>query len=257
VSNNKPWYQRVIIVVAYLCVGGLVLGNLLNSFNSVAAIATLRLSLYVTLSLMLSWCFVQVFLRKWSFEWQHGQQRIRIRKLGAKPTLMIVGAIILLWLPHLMSKKSVESERTVPAALADKSVESERTAPAALADKSVESQRTVPAALADKSVESERTVPSELADSSIESERNVPAALADKSVESQRTVWSALAATNGADIVAGGNFYGEYDCRLGTKFEGRYYRYICKCSGVFQTHTCDNALTEAGFEVLITGSNVP
>lgn len=50
------------------------------------------------------------------------------------------------------------------------------------------------------------------------------------------------------DIEAGGNVYGSYDCRL-TQFCGGWCYYECTCSDVFPGHTCDDVLTEAGFEV--------
>ncbi len=47
-------------------------------------------------------------------------------------------------------------------------------------------------------------------------------------------------------ILAGGNVYGDYDCRLSTYCEGWCY-YNCTCSNVFQGYSCDDVLVEAGF----------
>ncbi|MDX6447089.1 MAG: hypothetical protein QOH71_4163 [Blastocatellia bacterium] len=52
-----------------------------------------------------------------------------------------------------------------------------------------------------------------------------------------------------ADIDAGSNVYGEYDCRL-TNACGGWCYYSCTCSNVFPGYTCDNVLDEAGFEVV-------
>lgn len=50
-----------------------------------------------------------------------------------------------------------------------------------------------------------------------------------------------------ADIVAGGNAYGNYDCRLRGSCGGWCY-YNCTCSDLFPGSTCDDVLNEAGFE---------
>ena len=50
-----------------------------------------------------------------------------------------------------------------------------------------------------------------------------------------------------ADIIAGGNVYGDYDCRL-TTFCGGWCYYNCTCSDVFTGYTCRDVLVEAGFE---------
>jgi hypothetical protein len=55
-----------------------------------------------------------------------------------------------------------------------------------------------------------------------------------------------------ADIVAGGNAYGDFDCRLINMCGGWCY-YNCTCSNVFPGYTCDKVLTEAGFEIVEGG----
>ena len=57
----------------------------------------------------------------------------------------------------------------------------------------------------------------------------------------------AEAAAGCADIEAGGNVYGSYDCRL-TTFCGGWCYYDCTCSDLFPGYTCRNVLEEAGFE---------
>ena len=54
-------------------------------------------------------------------------------------------------------------------------------------------------------------------------------------------------ATACADIIAGGNVYGDYDCRL-TTFCGGWCYYNCTCSDIFPGYTCRDVLVEAGFE---------
>jgi hypothetical protein len=48
------------------------------------------------------------------------------------------------------------------------------------------------------------------------------------------------------NIIAGGNAYGKYDCRLLASCEGSCY-YTCVCSDVFPGFSCDDVLVEAGF----------
>ena len=51
-----------------------------------------------------------------------------------------------------------------------------------------------------------------------------------------------------ANIVAGGNVYGNFDCRLTVYCAGWCY-YDCTCSNMFPGYTCDDVLVEAGFEM--------
>jgi len=59
--------------------------------------------------------------------------------------------------------------------------------------------------------------------------------------------YQAAQAAGCADIVAGGNAYGDYDCRFWKECGGSCY-YNCTCSNVFPGYTCDQVLDEAGFE---------
>lgn len=49
-----------------------------------------------------------------------------------------------------------------------------------------------------------------------------------------------------AQIVAGDNVYGKYDCRLTASCE-LWCEYSCTCSDLFPGYSCDNVLVEAGF----------
>ncbi len=51
-----------------------------------------------------------------------------------------------------------------------------------------------------------------------------------------------------AHIEAGGNVYGNFDCRLSASCGGWCY-YDCTCSDLFPGYTCNNVLEEAGFEL--------
>jgi hypothetical protein len=51
-----------------------------------------------------------------------------------------------------------------------------------------------------------------------------------------------------ANIEAGGNVYGNYDCRL-TVFCGGWCYYSCTCTNLFPGQTCEDVLVEAGFEM--------
>ena len=52
-----------------------------------------------------------------------------------------------------------------------------------------------------------------------------------------------------ADIDAGANVYGEWDCRL-TNVCGGWCYYECTCSNLFPGYSCGDVLEEAGFEVV-------
>ena len=52
-----------------------------------------------------------------------------------------------------------------------------------------------------------------------------------------------------ANIEAGANVYGEFDCRL-TGTCGGWCYYSCSCTNLFPGYTCNNVLEEAGFELV-------
>ena len=52
-----------------------------------------------------------------------------------------------------------------------------------------------------------------------------------------------------ANIQAGGNAYGNFECKL-IDFCGGWCYYECKCTNLFPGKTCKDVLEEAGFEVL-------
>ena len=47
-------------------------------------------------------------------------------------------------------------------------------------------------------------------------------------------------------ILAGGNAYGNYDCRLSAFCDGWCY-YDCTCTDLFPGYSCSDVLVEAGF----------
>ena len=57
----------------------------------------------------------------------------------------------------------------------------------------------------------------------------------------------AAAQTACPKIEAGGTVYGNYDCRLRHSCGGWCY-YSCTCTNLFPGYSCDDVLSEAGFE---------
>ena len=51
------------------------------------------------------------------------------------------------------------------------------------------------------------------------------------------------------NIQAGGNVYGDFDCRLTNSCGGWCY-YSCTCSNLFPGYTCEDVLEEAGLEIV-------
>jgi len=58
--------------------------------------------------------------------------------------------------------------------------------------------------------------------------------------------YSTARASGCSDIIAGGNAYGNFDCRLLYSCGGWCY-YNCTCSNTFPEYGCDAVLIEAGF----------
>lgn len=52
-----------------------------------------------------------------------------------------------------------------------------------------------------------------------------------------------------AKIEAGGNVYGDFDCRL-TNTCGGWCYYNCECTNLFPGYSCNDVLVEAGFELV-------
>jgi hypothetical protein len=54
-----------------------------------------------------------------------------------------------------------------------------------------------------------------------------------------------------ADVIAGGNVYGTFDCRFDSSCGGSCY-YLCTCPTLYwpQDHDCADVLIEAGFEIV-------
>ena len=59
----------------------------------------------------------------------------------------------------------------------------------------------------------------------------------------------AVAEASCTHIEAGGNAYGDFDCRL-TNTCGGWCYYHCECTNLFPGYTCDDVLVEAGFELV-------
>ena len=49
--------------------------------------------------------------------------------------------------------------------------------------------------------------------------------------------------------IGGGTVYGDFECRLKSSCNGWCY-YSCKCTNLFPGYTCNDVLTEAGFEIV-------
>jgi hypothetical protein len=59
----------------------------------------------------------------------------------------------------------------------------------------------------------------------------------------------AVAQASCYDRIAGGNAYGDYDCRYTSECAGWCY-YSCTCSNLFPGFNCSKVLEEAGFELV-------
>jgi tetratricopeptide (TPR) repeat protein len=108
---TTPAHQRLLTLLAYLSIGFIALGSLLDAINNAVTLISPTTTLTASALLIASWLLAEFLLRRLPLRWlTKGGKEIRIRRLGVKPRLIVVGALALLWIPRLTD--SVIRDRT-------------------------------------------------------------------------------------------------------------------------------------------------
>lgn len=95
-----PTYQKLVVIGTWVVGGVLLLGSLLdaiaNAFTVVTPIAT-----YVGTALLLTGAIAtHLVLKRHPLEWQMKNGLIRLNGLGPRPVAILVGFVVLLWVPR-------------------------------------------------------------------------------------------------------------------------------------------------------------
>lgn len=98
------FYQRFLKGTAYILIGFLAIGSLLDAVSNAVSLIT-PFATYLGCSIIVTmWLLIEFFIKKFSLSLEVSKgQLIIIRRLGIKPRLMVLGAILLLWIPRIVN----------------------------------------------------------------------------------------------------------------------------------------------------------
>jgi hypothetical protein len=107
--TKKPIYQRIITWFSYVMIGFIAFGTFLDSMSNAVSLVQPMFTYMGSLALIFLWALTELILRKRPLHWIiDSGATVRLQKLGAKPRLMIMGIIILLWIPQIVDLKNHE-----------------------------------------------------------------------------------------------------------------------------------------------------
>jgi hypothetical protein len=100
--NQSPSYQRALKWAALLIAGILGVGAALDALSNAIALVTLPVAVYATVVIVPAWLLTELVAAFVGIPWNtQGNTPIRVRALGPRVRLGIVGALTILWLPQL------------------------------------------------------------------------------------------------------------------------------------------------------------
>lgn len=101
---RTPWYQTTIKFFLYALAAVLLVGSLLDTLSNANVYLTPRVALFGSPLALLLWASAQVALHFHPLPWVVSGQKVKLRRLGMRPTAAVVGVIGLLWLPSLLPR---------------------------------------------------------------------------------------------------------------------------------------------------------
>lgn len=113
---KPPLYQQVFTWVAYILIGFTFLGNIAGIINDAKTLITPQVTFIGSAIILIFWVGAEIVSKFYRLRWStENNSQIRIKKIGVKPRLAILGAISLLWLPVLIgSSKEEQNVKTPP-----------------------------------------------------------------------------------------------------------------------------------------------
>jgi hypothetical protein len=109
---TTPRHQEIYRWVGYIFTGLIALGSVLSAINNSRSLISWPVTLIGSAAILLFWIYLNIHLKRKPFEWKAGNGRlIKISKLKLKNHLFIVGIILLLWIPRLISMFEVNPQQ--------------------------------------------------------------------------------------------------------------------------------------------------
>ena len=100
---KAPLHQRVIEIAKYMVAGLFTVGAGLDSFANAISLLTLLIAGIGTACIILGWLLTSIILRFYPLSWVEADREVPLSKLGIKPTAFMLGMVLLLWFPSLLT----------------------------------------------------------------------------------------------------------------------------------------------------------
>jgi hypothetical protein len=111
--GHTPLYQRVLKWFGLVLAGALAVGAALSALHNSISLVSLSAAIYATVIILPAWLLTELTAAFFGIPWgAQGSSRIKLRSLGPRIRLGIVGVLTLLWLPQL--GRLTPSEVSVP-----------------------------------------------------------------------------------------------------------------------------------------------
>jgi hypothetical protein len=88
----------------YTLGGFLALGAVLDSVANAISLLTPLVASIGTACIVLLWLLARIILPSHPLPWMFGNQSLPVRKLGIQPTAFVVGMVLLLWMPSVITR---------------------------------------------------------------------------------------------------------------------------------------------------------
>jgi hypothetical protein len=94
-----PPFQRALKWASFLLAGALAVGAALDAVSNAISLVSLSVAIFITATIVAAWLVVETAAAIFGIPWGGGA---RVRSLGPRVRLGLVGVLALLWLPQLV-----------------------------------------------------------------------------------------------------------------------------------------------------------
>ena len=109
---EKPFYQKAVENAIFIVSGIIFLGAILDSISNTFEFITKDRAILITVVLISIWLIIELSLRIKPIEWKSKNgAKIRIKRLGNRIRLPLIGIIVFVWIPVVLPEKKVEKNR--------------------------------------------------------------------------------------------------------------------------------------------------
>ena len=113
-KGGRPRFQRGALTVIAIVGGMLALGSFLDALTNAFSLVTVPVAVVGTAVFTIATGAVDIICRRHGIRWRERETTITVRRLGSKWWLSLSGAVLLLWLPTLVSTLSPTRIPSVP-----------------------------------------------------------------------------------------------------------------------------------------------